>query len=106
MDDGSGVFGALAAMWVVMMLFSLAMLAFTIYLYVRVARKAGYPPGYGALMLVPVVNIVVMIMFVFSEWPVEAENRALRARTGAVGVGNQWQTPPPAPPRTGHPGQY
>lgn len=62
--------------------FYLAMLAFGIYMYVRVARKAGYPGGYALLMFIPFVNLIVMLMFVFSEWPIERELAALRARVG------------------------
>ena len=62
-----------------------AMLAFGIYCYVRIARKAGYSGWYAALLFVPVANLVVMLMFVFKEWPIETELRMLRSGGGGHG---------------------
>jgi len=56
------------------------LLVFGVYLYCRVARKAGYSPWAGLLLLVPVANVVVMLMFAFSEWPIERELKTLRAQ--------------------------
>ena len=80
-----------------------ALLAFGVYCYVRVARKAGYPAWYAALVFVPVVNLVVMLMFVFKEWPVEAELRMLRA---GGGYGGYPQHPGFAAPAAAYPSAY
>ncbi|WP_034622859.1 hypothetical protein [Cellulomonas sp. URHE0023] len=71
----------------VMVLFYAALIAFGVYCYVRIARKAGYSGWYAALCFVPVANLVVMIMFVFKEWPIEAELRLLRSAQGPYGGG-------------------
>ncbi|MBO0901290.1 hypothetical protein J1G43_15095 [Cellulomonas sp. zg-ZUI22] len=57
-----------------------AFLLFGIYLYMRVARKAGWTIWHGLLMLVPVANVVFLIMFAFTEWPVERRLREAEAR--------------------------
>ena len=63
----------------------LAAFVFAIYTYTRVAAKAGWPAWYGVLVIVPIVNIVIGLMFVFSEWPVEREVKALRAQLARNG---------------------
>jgi hypothetical protein len=35
--------------------------------------KAGYSGWLGLLMLVPVVNLIWLVVFVFSEWPIQTE---------------------------------
>lgn len=65
-----------------LLLFYVAIIAFAVYCYVRVARKAGYSGWYAALCFVPVANLVVLLIFVFQEWPIERELRELRAMTG------------------------
>ncbi|MDC7123220.1 hypothetical protein OMK64_16945 [Cellulomonas fimi] len=52
----------------------------SVWICVRVARKAGYSPWLGVLGVIPVVSLVALLVFAFKEWPVEAEVRALRGR--------------------------
>ncbi|MFC8190626.1 hypothetical protein ACFUMH_03050 [Cellulomonas sp. NPDC057328] len=78
-DDLTGA-GAVAL--VVFGLFYVAMIVFGIYLYMRVARKAGWTLWHGLLVLVPLANIVFLIMFAFMEWPVERRLREAEARLG------------------------
>jgi len=39
--------------------------------YWRIVSKAGYNGWLSLLMLVPLVNIVMLFVFAFSEWPIE-----------------------------------
>lgn len=52
------------------------------------ARKAGYETGKAVLMgigmLVPLVNLGILIYFVFGTWPIQTELASLRAKTGVV----------------------
>lgn len=74
------LFGAFTGAFVlVCFLLALAVLLFSIYCMWRVAEKCGYPGVYSLLMLIPLVNIVVQLIWVFSEWPVETELKHLRA---------------------------
>jgi len=41
-------------------------------------KKAGFHPAMGCLMFVPLVNIVMMFILAFSEWPIERELRGHR----------------------------
>lgn len=99
--------GLAAGLVIGFVIFYAAILAFGVYCYVRIARKAGYSGWYVALLFVPIANLVIMLMFVFKEWPIEAELRMLRA--GAYGgqpqFGAYGPPVPGAPPYAG-PSQF
>ncbi|MBD7917282.1 hypothetical protein H9657_03185 [Cellulomonas sp. Sa3CUA2] len=83
-DAGPGVGGIIAV--AVMVVLYVAVIAFGVYLYMRVARKAGWTLWHGLLMLVPLANLVFVIMFAFTEWPVERRLREAESRLAALGV--------------------
>lgn len=41
-------------------------------------RKAGYSWALGLLMLVPIVNIIMIFVLAFGDWPVRRELRQLK----------------------------
>jgi len=98
----------LAAYGVFSAIVILAILAFNILCNWLIARKAGYNPALSLLMLVPLANFIVFLIFVFGEWPLHAENRALRAQLGLPPHGPLYPpgpgVPPYAPPLTPGPG--
>jgi len=49
------------------------LVAFLIYIVPawRIVSKAGFPGALSLLMLVPLVNIVLLWVFAFVEWPVQ-----------------------------------
>jgi hypothetical protein len=51
---------------------------FAWFVFGRIALKAGYPRWYGLLMMIPIANVVLMIWFAFTRWPLE--NDLLDAR--------------------------
>ena len=53
------------SLWVVIVAF----VAFLIWLYVRILRKAGYSGWWCVITFVPLVNIVMVYVFAFSTWP-------------------------------------
>lgn len=91
---GSDVDGSLGPVaLVILLLVYAAILGFGIYMVTRVAKKAGYHWAYGLLYLVPIANVVIIIMFVFSKWPIERELEQLRANAWAgYGQGGYPQT--------------
>ncbi|MBO3096300.1 hypothetical protein [Cellulomonas dongxiuzhuiae] len=84
-DAGPGVGGIIAV--ALMAVLYVAVIAFGVYLYMRVARKAGWTLWHGLLMLVPLANVVFLIMFAFTEWPIERRLREAEARLAALGAG-------------------
>jgi uncharacterized membrane protein YhaH (DUF805 family) len=77
---------AMAAYGLFFVIFGLVMFAILIAVYWRIAAKAGYSGALSLLMLIPLVNFIVMLIFAFGEWPIEAQLKALRA-AGAGGGG-------------------
>ncbi|HXW52001.1 MAG TPA: hypothetical protein VEJ41_08425 [Candidatus Acidoferrales bacterium] len=67
--------GGFVALWGILVV---AILLFSIYCWWRVAEKCGYPGPYSLLLLIPIVNLVVQLIWVFSEWPIETEVKRLR----------------------------
>lgn len=99
-NNGAGVAAGFGVVFfIVMGLIELAALGFAIYMYTRVAGKAGYPKAYGLLTLIPVANLVFIIMFVFQEWPIE--RRLREAEQALVGRGGML---PPGTPQYAMPG--
>ena len=60
--------------WLIFLLW-LACVVFGIWLTVRIIRRAGYSGWWVLILLVPVVNIVMIWVFAFSDWPALARAR-------------------------------
>ncbi|HZV78055.1 MAG TPA: hypothetical protein VFF60_00445 [Candidatus Binatus sp.] len=73
---------ALGAFFAAYGIFLIIVLIFAIVIYWRIASKAGYPGALSLLMIVPFVNLILLLIFAFSEWPIEREVRALRGISG------------------------
>jgi hypothetical protein len=86
LDDNTsnmpGAGAALGAFFAAYAIFLLVILVISIIIYWRIATKAGYPGAYSLLLLIPVVNLIVIIMFAFTEWPIERDLKALRGGAG------------------------
>ena len=50
-----------------------AVLVYTLVCAWTIAKKAGYEPWYGILMIVPILNLVLLYFFAFTEWPAEKQ---------------------------------
>jgi hypothetical protein len=53
-------------------------LALTFLPWFFIYKKAGYHPAMGCLMFFPIVNIVMLFILAFTEWPIERELRNRR----------------------------
>ncbi len=73
----------------------LALIVLFIVATVRVLQKAGYSGWWVLLGLIPLVNIVMYLVFAFSDWPVLRRARAAGNASGSAGL-----PPPPAPTST------
>jgi len=86
--------------------------------YIKIISKAGYSGWWVLIMFVPIVNVIMLLVFAYKEWPIQREVRELRAwadqiqrgpgpqqfgGTGQQGYGQQgYGEPggrPPYPPR-------
>jgi hypothetical protein len=59
--------------------------------YCKIYSKAGYPWAMGLLMLIPIVNIVMMLILAFSEWPIQRQLRQLQQMAGQSSQGENFR---------------
>ena len=83
-QDNSAVFAALASVWLIFVVVFLGFFILHLIINWRIAEKAGYGGAMSLLMLIPLVNYVILLIFAFSEWPIETRLKAMGG------------TPPPA----------
>lgn len=55
--------------------------------YVKIISRAGYSGWWILIMLVPIVNIVMLLVFAFKEWPIQRELRELRGWANQIQAG-------------------
>jgi len=46
-------------------------LLLTVLPWYKIFSKAGYSGCYSLVMLIPILNIIALFIFAFSEWPIE-----------------------------------
>ena len=63
----------------ILILFYLVIIGLILAVYWKITAKAGYPGWYALGMLVPCLNLVLLLMFAFTEWPIERELKHLRS---------------------------
>jgi hypothetical protein len=96
-DSTAAAAAALASFGVLWAILIFGGLALSILINWRIATKAGFQGPMSLLMLIPLVNFVILLIFAFGEWPVEREVKALRqgggGPPGAFGGAQSWQPP-------------
>jgi len=55
-----------------------AVFGFFIAMFWNIFSKAGYSGGRAFLLLIPIVNIIIFVMFAFGDWPARRELEQLR----------------------------
>ena len=63
--------------------------------YIKIITKAGYSGWWILILLVPIVNVVMVLIFAYKEWPIQRELAELR------GWANQIQRGSGAPAQPG-----
>jgi hypothetical protein len=46
----------------------------------NISSKAGYPRWHGLVMAIPLVNLVALLFFAYSTWPIESKLLRLELR--------------------------
>jgi len=46
--------------------------------YIKIISKAGYSGWWVLIMFVPIVNVIMLLVFAYKEWPIQHELRELR----------------------------
>jgi hypothetical protein len=73
-----------AAMAFFVALCAVMAIGFVILIWGTIFRKAGYSRWLCLLMLIPLLNVILLIWFVVSKWPLETEVERLRAAQGTA----------------------
>jgi hypothetical protein len=82
--DHQGLPQALALFGVIAV-FAVCMAAVMIIPYWKIYSKTGQAGAMALLQLVPLVNIVMLYVLAFSEWPIEREMRTAKEAQGRTG---------------------
>ncbi len=54
---------------------AILIVAFLCLPWIRIFGRVGYNPALGILMVIPVVNVFLFLMFAFHKWPIEKDIR-------------------------------
>ena|SRR6266498_2465107 len=84
--------------------FTIIMIIVAVVIWWKIFSKAGYSGAMGLLMFIPIVNLIVLLILAFGEWPIQREVQMLRQQLAqqsqaypAQGVyQQQGYYPPPA----------
>jgi hypothetical protein len=86
--DTSNINGAALAVGIVV---AIAVWVVFLIAYVKIISRAGYSGWWVLIIFVPVVNIVMLLVFAFKEWPIQRELRELRGWANQIQRGNPQQ---------------
>jgi len=57
--------------------------------YIKIITRAGYSGWWVLIIIVPIVNIVMLLIFAYKEWPIQRELRELRGWANQIQRGQQ-----------------
>jgi hypothetical protein len=77
MTDRSGeAIGALGLLFILGI--SVVMIIVSVLIWWKIFSKAGYSGAMGLLMFIPLVNLIMLLILAFGEWPIQREVQQLR----------------------------
>jgi uncharacterized membrane protein YhaH (DUF805 family) len=77
---------AIAAMSGAFLLVGLIFFVLSVAAYYVILKKTGYNPWLSLLLLIPGIGgLIILLMLIFTEWPVEREVKQLRAQLAMGG---------------------
>lgn len=79
-NDSAASAGILAFMGAYFLFVALAVILALVINW-KIASKAGYSGALSLLMLIPIANFIILIIFAFSKWPIEERLEAARMGT-------------------------
>lgn len=89
--------GAGAAIGILIVVYAAIVVLFLVG-WVKILGKAGYSGWWVLIGFVPLANLVMFLVFAFSEWPVVKEVRGLRASMTPAEHRPPWTGTAPLPP--------
>jgi hypothetical protein len=83
-NDIASVFAGCFFLFIILAISILHLIVFCM-----IYSRAGYPWAMGFLMLIPVVNIIMMLILAFSEWPIQKQLKMLQQQMGSPPSGSR-----------------
>lgn len=96
-QSGGGIETALGLIF--FLLFLAGMITLVIFVWGMIFKRAGYSFAMSLLMFIPFVNVIWLLIFAFSRWPIQKELDMYRTR-GFPMEGYPQQPQPPLPPKS------
>jgi len=93
--SSNAIAAATAAFGLFGLIVGFAFLILMVIVYYRIVAKAGWNGWLSLLLFVPIVNIVMILIFAFSTWPIERRLAYLEHGVPGMAPG---MPPPPMPP--------
>ncbi len=101
-NSGAGVAAALAAATGSILIAVLVVTVIQIVVYYVILHRAGFNPWLALLVLIPGLgHLIIFVILVFTEWPVQRENRMMRAQIAGAGMVPPAGTAPSYTPQAG-----
>ena len=116
MSNGTATAFTSGGALLITMIIGLGSLILVIIMWWNIFSKAGFSGARSLLLFIPIVNLIILLMFAFGEWPIHRELNQLRMMAGRgggfpppqyPGPGGGYGQPPQYPgPGYGQPPQY
>jgi len=74
-------------------LFGLVMAIIFFVAYVKIISRAGYSGWWVLVMFVPILNVVMLLIFAYKQWPIQRELAELRGWANQIQRGNDQRGP-------------
>jgi hypothetical protein len=68
-EISNGALAFLGAMWLLIAIVIIAMIAFYVFVFWRIFEKAGFSGPLGLLVFVPFGELICLLILAFGEWP-------------------------------------
>jgi hypothetical protein len=86
-DTSTGTLGGVGL--AVVIIVGLAFWLVFVIAYIKIITRAGYSGWWVLIVLVPIANIVMLLIFAYKEWPIQRELRELRGWANQIQRGQQ-----------------
>ena len=74
-------------------LFGLVMAIIVFVAYVKIISRAGYSGWWVLVMFVPILNVVMLLIFAYKQWPIQRELAELRGWANQIQRSNDQRGP-------------
>jgi len=84
--NGAEMMPVFGVCFILFIFIALAISILKLLVFCKIYSRAGYPWAMGFLMLIPVVDVIMMLILAFSEWPIQKQLKLLQQQLGLPSV--------------------